>query len=110
MQYDNDDQRVGRIAMQAAHDAGRVPLIVRHVFDRCVGIGDTRVEEDIQVDARCRDDPVEIPAQGTEVRKRGVALPESVLEDRLKARERMREGSFDQFHCEPIGRVAIPLR
>ena len=86
--------------MQAAHDAGGIPLVVRHVFDRCVGIGNTRIEEDVQVDARCRDDPVEVPAQCTEPGKRGVALPESVLEDCFDRRKRTRESSFDHFHNE----------
>ncbi len=108
VQHDDDDQRIGRVAMQAAHDAGGIPLVVRHVFDRFVGVGDACIEKDVQVDARCRNDPVEIPAQRAEPGERVVALPESVLEDCFEAGERAREGTFDQFHCEPIGRVAIP--
>ena len=38
---------------------------------------------------------------------RGITV-EEMTDLRFKARESAREGSFDQFHCEPIGRVAIP--
>ena len=108
MQNHDDDERIGCIAVQAAHDAGRVPLVMRDVLDRRIRIRDARVEEDIQVDTGRRDDPVEIPAQCTQQYERVVALAESVLEDRLETRKSACQGTFDQCHTGPIGRVAIP--
>ncbi len=66
MQNNDDNQRVRGIAVQAAHDAGQVPLLVRDVLDGCIGIGHAGVKEDIQVDAGAEHDPEEIPAQRTQ--------------------------------------------
>ncbi len=65
MQDDDDNQRVRRITMQAAHDAGEVPLIMCDVLDGRIRIRNPGIEKDIQVDAGAEHDPEEIPAERT---------------------------------------------
>jgi hypothetical protein len=80
--------------MQAAHDAGQVPLVVRDVFHRCVGIRDAGIEEDVQVDAGSADDPEEVPAQRAEPGERIVLLAECKVEQRFGAAEQDSKEAF----------------
>jgi copper oxidase (laccase) domain-containing protein len=80
--------------MQAAHDAGQVPLVVRHVFHRRVGIRDAGIEKDVKVDARSTDDPEEVPAQRAEPGERIVLLAECKVEQRFGTAEQDAEQAF----------------
>jgi len=80
--------------MEAAHDAGKVPLVVRDVLDRCISVGNAGVEEDVQVDPGPGDNPEEVPAQGAEPGKRVVLLAESKVEQRFGTAEQDAEQTF----------------
>jgi hypothetical protein len=107
VKHDDDDECVRRIAMQAAHDARGVPLFVRHVFDGCVSVDDAGVEEDVQVNARCRRDPVEVPAESPEPGERVVALAERVFEYALSLAEEPVQPALYESHGSVIARCAI---
>jgi hypothetical protein len=108
VQDDDDDECIGCVTVQAAHEPSRVPLVVGDVLDRRIGIRDAGVKEDIQVDAGRCDDPVEIPAERSQPDERVVSLAERVLEYCLALGERACQGAFDQCHNAPIARAAIP--
>ena len=80
--------------MQAAHDAGQVPLVVRHVLHRCVGIRNAGIEKNVQVDAGSADDPEEVPAQRAEPGERIVLLAECIVEQRFGSAEQDAEEAF----------------
>src|SRR5690606_26148947 len=67
--HDNDEP-VGRIAVQAAHDAGRVPLVYRHVLDGVECVVNSRFEKDEKVDSADRDDPIEEKSERAEIEQR----------------------------------------
>ncbi len=80
MQYDDNDECVRCVTVQASHDACRVPLLVGHVFDGRVGVDDAGIEEDVQVDTCRCGYPVEVPAEGAEPGEWIVTLTESIFE------------------------------
>ncbi len=88
--------------MQAAHDACCVPLIVSNVLHRGVGVGDARVEKQIQVDTAAGDDPEEIPAERAKAAKRIVLLPEAPCKYGFSAGEQDSQDALQERHCLPI--------
>jgi hypothetical protein len=60
---DDDDQRIGRVAMETSHNAGDVPLIMRHIFDGRVRGANPRVEKQVQVDSGTGGNPEKEPAK-----------------------------------------------
>ncbi len=78
---------VGRIAVQAAHHAGMVPVIVAEIFDGLEGALDAGIEEDEQIDAADRDDPEEEEAKRAKLLEwieRGPEQPVERLLDQLE--------------------------
>jgi hypothetical protein len=108
VQDDHDDERIRRIAVQAAHDAGGIPLIVGHVFDRRKRFDDSGIEKYVQVDAGSGGDPVEIPAECAKPGERVVALAERVLEYALCFAKNSGQRLFYESHDILIRRCAIP--
>ena len=80
VQHHDDDQGVGGIAVQAAHDAAGVPLNVAYIFKRRIRLIDAGVEKDVKVDAADDDNPVEEPAQCAEVAERVPRRGEGAVE------------------------------
>ena len=107
VQHDDDDEGVGRVPMQAPHDACRVPLLVGHVLNRCVGLDDAGIEKDVQIDAGCCRYPVEVPAEGAEPGERVVALTECVFEYAFGFAEQAVKGALYESHGIIISRCAI---
>ena len=70
VQQHGDDHGVRGVAMQAAHDAGRVPLLVGHVFHGRVRAFDTAVKRDEQVNAADQDHPEQEKRQRAEMVQR----------------------------------------
>ena len=111
VQEDDDDESVGRVAMQAAHHARCVPLIVSDVFDRRIGIGDAGIEEQVQVKAWACDDPEKIPTERPQIGEWVVALSEAPVKDCLGTRIQYSEDAFYKRHENTvILRVATRTR
>ena len=92
VQHHDDHHGVGRVAMQAAHHAARIPLLVRQVLDRAVGRGDAGIEEDVEVDAADRDDPIEEEAERAQVVERVPGRREGAVEQALEPLETQSAG------------------
>src|SRR5690606_28495729 len=94
----HDNESVGSIAVQAAHDARRVPLIMRHVFDGSEGVVNAGLEKDEQVDAADRNDPVEKEAERAEIEQRIPLGRKSLVQSSLGQVEAPPDGSAQKIH------------
>ena len=88
--HQHDDHQVGGVAMEAAHHAGVVPMLLRQVLDRLVGALDAGIEEDEQIDAADGDDPEEEEAERTELGERVERRAEQPVERPLEYSKPMR--------------------
>ena len=84
--------------MQAAHDAGGIPLVIGNVLHGLVGIGNAGVEEYVQVDSGTRDDPEEIPTQRPEARKRIISAAKAQIEDIFSTSKEDAQHAFKEGH------------
>jgi len=84
--------------MQAAHDAAEVPLLAGQILDRAVGFGRPGIEEDVEIDAGDRDDPVVEEAKGTKVIERVPLRAEDVVEQALEPLERGAQRALHERH------------
>ena len=84
MQQDRDDHRVGSIAMQAAHNAGCIPLFMSHIFYRGMRPVEAAVKRDEKVYSANQDYPEQEERQGAEVIQRIPLGTEGNVEPRLE--------------------------
>ena len=95
----HDDHEVGRVAVEAAHDAGVVPVVVGQVLDRLVGALDPGIEEDEEIDSADRDDPEEEEAERAELRERIERRAEQPVERPLDPLESVPQHAADDLHA-----------
>ncbi len=98
MQDDHDDERIRGVSMQAAHNSGRVPLVLGHVFDGRIGLRDTGIKKDVEVDAGCGNDPEEVPAQGAEPCERVAGTAEGQVEQGFRPGKQHAKNALDLRH------------
>jgi hypothetical protein len=88
MRQHHHHPQVGGIAMQAAHHAGMIPVVMGEFLDREIGALDAGIEEDEKIDAADGDDPIEEIAKRAELGDRIHRRPEQPIErplDRLES-------------------------
>jgi hypothetical protein len=98
MQEQDDDQCIRCVAMQAAHDAGGIPLVMGYVLHGLICIVDAGVEENVQVDSCTGDDPEEVPAQGAETGERVVGPAETQVENVFGTRKQYAQYALEEGH------------
>ncbi|MFO1300755.1 MAG: hypothetical protein U1F17_10295 [Burkholderiaceae bacterium] len=103
VQDDHGDERVRRVAVQAAHHAARPPLAVRQRLDRRVRAVHAGVVEDVQVAAGQRDQPEQVEAQAAQLAQRIVGLAADPVEPVLERTPGARGASASRRLDGPLG-------
>ena len=98
VEHHHQHQRVGGVAVEAPHDAARVPLHVGDALDRRPGVLDAGVEEDVEVDPGGGHDPVEEPGERAKLAEGIQRRGERRVENALHAFE---SASQDSFRAHP---------
>ena len=63
MQAHKEHHGIRGIAMKAAHDTAKIPLVMGQIFNGRVHSGNRRIKNDVQINAAGRDNPIEEETQ-----------------------------------------------